>query len=41
MTQLWEVTIMMLVFGAGVFSLGIWAAKKHESLNRPTSDAKK
>jgi hypothetical protein len=31
----------MLVFGAGVFSLAVWAAKKHDALQRPTNDAKK
>jgi hypothetical protein len=38
---MWQVTIAMMVFGAGVFSLALWAAKKHDSLNRPTNDAKK
>src|SRR5579872_4001174 len=41
MTQLWQVTIAMLAFGACIVSLGLWAAWKHDQLNRPTDQSKK
>jgi hypothetical protein len=41
MTQLVQVTIGMLLFGAAVFSLALWAAKKHDALHRPTNGPKK
>ena len=40
-TLIAEVTIAMLLFALGVVSLGIWAAKKLDTLNRPTDTRKK
>jgi hypothetical protein len=36
-----QVTIAMLLFALGVFSLGLWAAKKYDSLNPPRDAHKK
>jgi hypothetical protein len=41
MTQLWQVTVAMLAFGAAVVSLGLWAAWKHDQLNRSSDHSKK
>jgi hypothetical protein len=41
MSQLEQVTIFMLLFGLGVFSLGVWAATRVSPNNKTSGTAKK
>ena len=41
MSQLEQVTLVMLLFGLGVFSLGVWAATRIGPVDKTSDTAKK